>query len=210
MTLEDALTIIKLAIDLIVDVFVVFVNLAYDGIRVSAGVIKDTATVIGIGIASYVAWVGLSTWRKQLTGTSEYELAREVLKAVYLLRDKIDNLRNPAINPSEMATINLDELRKDETYDWNYLLRRRSSDPVPKEKVATVKMVSDEELFIKARGEALRFRWPAVREALSEFELASIEAEILFDNEVKAKLDTVKRLLAILFPKSNSIIVICK
>jgi len=41
--------------------------------------------------------LGLSTWRKELKGKSEYELAKRVLKSVYKVREAFKHVRSPAI-----------------------------------------------------------------------------------------------------------------
>ena len=51
-------------------------------------VVKDFVTIVSLIIASVVAILGLQTWRRQLKGTAEYDLARKVLMAVYKLRDE--------------------------------------------------------------------------------------------------------------------------
>lgn len=43
--------------------------------------------------AAYVAYCGLHTWRKQLAGGTEYELARRVLKAAITVREAINRIR---------------------------------------------------------------------------------------------------------------------
>lgn len=47
--------------------------------------------------ATIIAYLGLTTWRKELKGKSEYSKAKEVLKAVYKVRRAFAHVRNPAI-----------------------------------------------------------------------------------------------------------------
>jgi hypothetical protein len=63
--------------------------------------IKDIATILSLGVAAFVAIVGLRTWRRQLKGTAEYELAKRVLKSVYRLRDALAQVRSPIITSGE-------------------------------------------------------------------------------------------------------------
>jgi hypothetical protein len=51
--------------------------------------------------AVLAAWVGLTTWRTQLRGTAEYELAKRILRVVYKLRDQIAAVRSPFVTASE-------------------------------------------------------------------------------------------------------------
>jgi hypothetical protein len=59
--------------------------------------ITAISAVIGIGIAG----IGLSAWKKQLRGTSEYELAKKLMLEVYRLRDALQATRNPFLSISE-------------------------------------------------------------------------------------------------------------
>lgn len=62
--------------------------------------------LIGSGVAltgAYVALVGLNTWKTQLRGRTEYELARRTLRAVLEVRDQIAGVRHPFISPGERS-----------------------------------------------------------------------------------------------------------
>lgn len=47
--------------------------------------------------AAIIAYLGLTTWRKELKGKSEYAKAKKVLKAVYKVRRAFRHVRHPAI-----------------------------------------------------------------------------------------------------------------
>jgi hypothetical protein len=130
--------------------------------------VKDLFLILAAIVASYVAWEGLSTWRKQLTGTTEYETVRDVLRAAYKLRDRVDWLRAGRISISE-----------EETFDLEKVFQDRED-------------VTELEYEAILRGEALKSRWPAVQEALSEYELASLEAEVLFGSDIRDVLERSK------------------
>lgn len=49
------------------------------------------------------AFLGLSTWRAQLHGGSDFELARRLLAAVYRMRNAIQRARSPLISAFEYA-----------------------------------------------------------------------------------------------------------
>ena len=51
---------------------------------------------------SVVAVKGLTTWRRQLKGQAEYELAKIILKSTFQYRDAIYRVRHPAIYNYEM------------------------------------------------------------------------------------------------------------
>lgn len=48
-----------------------------------------------------VAIIGLSTWKKQLRGTDQYELAKRLMLEVYQLRDALRSVRNPFLSVAE-------------------------------------------------------------------------------------------------------------
>ncbi|HUH81052.1 MAG TPA: hypothetical protein VLZ06_06975, partial [Solirubrobacteraceae bacterium] len=60
------------------------------------------ATTLGIGIAA----LGLKTWRAQLEGSAQFDLARRLLLEVYRLRDAVEGLRSPMMLKSEAAGAN--------------------------------------------------------------------------------------------------------
>lgn len=71
---------------------------------------KDIFVGLSAFLATIFAYLGLTTWRKELKGKSEYQLAKEVLKSVYKVREAFKQVRNPAIfqndYPEEMLDIN--------------------------------------------------------------------------------------------------------
>ncbi|HSW74647.1 MAG TPA: hypothetical protein VLG16_02135 [Candidatus Saccharimonadales bacterium] len=58
-----------------------------------------TALVALAGVI--VAGLGLNTWRKQIRGQSEYELAKKLMLQVYQLRDALQDVRNPFLSVQE-------------------------------------------------------------------------------------------------------------
>ena len=65
-------------------------------------IIKDTLiTFVAVG-GFFIALFGLKTWRKELKGKAEYDLARRILKAVYKIRNSIRNVRNPTMSGAEI------------------------------------------------------------------------------------------------------------
>lgn len=55
-------------------------------------------------VVAVAAWWGLRTWRRQLRGQTEYDLARRTLAATYKVRDQIAWVRNPGITGGEIST----------------------------------------------------------------------------------------------------------
>ncbi len=68
--------------------------------------IRELVTIVSFIIGSYVALVGLSTWKKQIKGRTEYDLAKSALRTVYKAREAILFARNPFIKaiPSPTST----------------------------------------------------------------------------------------------------------
>lgn len=62
---------------------------------ISAG--KDSLLGVSAVTATIFAYLGLSAWRKELKGKAEYQLAKDVLKSVYKVREAFKHIRNPAI-----------------------------------------------------------------------------------------------------------------
>lgn len=61
------------------------------------GSIKDVVVGIAAAVAAYIAFQGLSAWRRELKGKSEYQLAKEVLRAAYKVREAFKHIRHIAI-----------------------------------------------------------------------------------------------------------------
>ena len=59
--------------------------------------IKDVLIGLSALFAAIFAYMGLTTWRKELKGKSEYQIAKDVLKSVYRVRDAFKQVRHPAI-----------------------------------------------------------------------------------------------------------------
>ncbi|HWU83980.1 MAG TPA: hypothetical protein VN028_01455, partial [Rhodocyclaceae bacterium] len=66
-------------------------------------VIKDVVLTVGALVGIYVAIHGLKTWSRQLKGGVEYNLARQLLRNTYRLRESFKVVRNPAISADEQA-----------------------------------------------------------------------------------------------------------
>lgn len=65
--------------------------------------LKDAIVALAAIVGGVVAVVGLNVWRRQLKGTTEYQIASKVLKATFAFEDAINDARYPRIFPGEMA-----------------------------------------------------------------------------------------------------------
>lgn len=116
--------------------------------------LKDIITIASLITAGIVAIKGLRTWRHQLRGTADYELAKRILKATYRLRDALQTVRNPLIPAGEI-------------------------DSAIKEMQIDIK--SPEERFGKAViGAVYQQRWKYVQECYQALEVEALEAETLW------------------------------
>ncbi|PKG80221.1 hypothetical protein CXF80_19025 [Shewanella sp. Actino-trap-3] len=78
--------------------------------------VKDIVVACSAFGAACIAYKGLGTWQKELKGKSEYQLAKDVLRCVYEVREGFKHVRNPVIftyeYPEDMIT-NSGHLKKE-------------------------------------------------------------------------------------------------
>lgn len=115
---------------------------------------NDIVTGVSAAVVAILAALGLNTWKVQLKGTAEYELARRLLRAVLRTRDRVALTRSRFMSAEEMdrAFRAAGETRP---VDAEEALRRRY------------------ELAIDAR-------WRLLVTAASELEAEILEAEVLW------------------------------
>lgn len=65
--------------------------------EISWALTKDVFSIIGTVGALIFAGFGLSTWKRQLRGTSEYELAKKSILLTYEVRQLIQGVRSPML-----------------------------------------------------------------------------------------------------------------
>ena len=121
--------------------------------------LKDIVGIVSSMLLGIIAIIGLTTWKKQIKGKTEYELARRLLRAVYKTRDAIQYVRNPYASSSEnfvaMKEANLD------------------LDPF------------DPGFHQESQFALYKFRWNEVQKAMIELDLEAFEAEVLWGKEIK-------------------------
>jgi hypothetical protein len=80
-------------------------------------IIENAATAVAVLGGAGIALAGLNTWKKQLRGQTDYDLARRLMKAVYKVRNEIQEVRSPWIMGSEtekaVKTMGLEGFDKD-------------------------------------------------------------------------------------------------
>ncbi len=98
-------------------------------------IVQNVVLTLSAVATVIIAYKGLSAWRKELKGKSEYTIAREVLKAVYKVYNAFLYVRNPAIfiyeYPEDMQTPS-GHLKNEKVYEgttfvydnrWNFLTK---------------------------------------------------------------------------------------
>ena len=124
--------------------------------------VKDLITIASLIAASVIAGMGLYTWKKQLVGTTEYELAKRILKATYRLRDTLENVRNPLIYAGE---------QNQAMKEANLELDSNAPDNERKRSIAVYGL-----------------RWKGVVSNLQDLQLEAIEAEAVWGTDVKKQI----------------------
>lgn len=130
---------------------------------------KIFQTLAAVG-AVLVAHSGLTTWRKQLRGETEYKLAHRCLVSVYKLRDALNNVRHPFISAHESSQALAELEEKLGKEDERKAVRA---------------------VYIK--------RWEPVNESRRELQTASIEVEALWGKTAKEKILKLEKQMSVLF-----------
>ncbi|MBQ0744620.1 MAG: hypothetical protein KBT85_15115, partial [Pseudomonas sp.] len=58
---------------------------------------KDVVSIVGTIGALTIGGLGLFTWRRQLRGTSEYEVAKKAILKTYEVQQALQTVRNPML-----------------------------------------------------------------------------------------------------------------
>ncbi|MDO9419967.1 MAG: hypothetical protein Q7T66_04815 [Herminiimonas sp.] len=65
------------------------------------GALKDISLAVAGIVTACVAIAGLKNWNRELKGKAQFEVARNLIRATYDLRDKLNMARSPAIFSNE-------------------------------------------------------------------------------------------------------------
>lgn len=117
--------------------------------------LKDVTVTLASIAGVIIAYLGLATWRRQLKGKAEYELARRLLKAAFNVRDALTSVRNDLMAPSEVHTALTAAGHSEEEIEKN-----------------------QEELDVNSA--VYSARWRRVSESLSDLDVGQLEAEVLW------------------------------
>lgn len=133
--------------------------------------VKDFVLTVAAIVAGYVGIKGLGTWRRQLRGNTEYQLAKTLLTAIYELREAVSNVRHPFMHYSrepELAQEKLKELSERER-EWHSL------------------------------AQAYQKRWAPVAAAKAKIEANILEAEVVWGRDILTKAEPLNKLIGELF-----------
>ena len=116
-------------------------------------------TAAAAATGAIVAILGLRTWKAQLRGHTEYDLARRLLRSVFKVRDEIAGVRNPFMSAGEIQA----------AFD-----------------AAGVK--PQPELGFDKRSNQLVYekRWSDLADALSTMQVELLEAQVIWGDRAKA------------------------
>lgn len=123
---------------------------------------KDAATGAAAIIAVWVAWKGLTTWRRQLKGQADFEVARGLVRATYILRDAFWSCRAPLLMAGEFPD--------------GWALHGHQSN----------------EERAQGHAFLYRNRWKDVGDALRTFDSAALEAEAMWGADARTRTDAVR------------------
>lgn len=127
-------------------------------------VLSTIVTAIGVGLAAWVGFSGLATWRKQNKGTSDHDLSRRLLIDLYRLRDCIGHVRNPVMLGSEGSA-------EDDAKNLTFLQSSYRN---------TVR--------------AYQSRFTSIDEVRARLSASLLESEAVWDGEVKSRFDSIFKL----------------
>lgn len=116
-------------------------------------IITAIISTIGTGGGLWIAYQGLSTWKKQLKGNTEYELSRRIIVSLLKHKNAINGVRFPAMFSNEMP-------------------EPPSDDPIYND-------YSKRNFYGKAQ--AYQSRWEKVQNASTELRADLMEAEAIWD-----------------------------
>ena len=129
-------------------------------------IVKDIVLTLAAIVAGYVGIRGLGTWRRQLRGNAEYQLAKSMLTSVYELREAMSGIRNPFMQYSKELDLPEDKLKE----------------------------LSQREGTWHALAQAYQRRWESVPRAMAKLDANLLEAEVVWGPGIREKASPLNRL----------------
>jgi predicted ATP-grasp superfamily ATP-dependent carboligase len=135
-----------------------------------AKLILQVINTLAVLIGTYVAIRGINAWKKQMRGSTDYQLARRYLKAAYKVREAIREARSSSIHVEEMVAAN-----KENEMNTNNLMDKKNTRAV------------------------YSVRWEKVRDAMIDLQVELMEAEVSWGKEVVSVNEILKKIANTLF-----------
>ena len=129
-----------------------------------SSIIKDIALAGAAVTTAFVAYSGVEKWQKELKGKANFEVARELIKSIYKLRDELGYCRSPFIAAAEFP----------EGY------RGPLGNCTPDERG-------------QAWAHVYSKKWVPIGNAMQGFDAAVLEAEALWGNGIKDKANELRQ-----------------
>ncbi len=127
-------------------------------------VIGTVVSAIGVGLAAWIGFSGLATWRRQNKGTSDHDLSRRLLMDLYRLRDGIGHVRNPVMFGIEGGA-------EEQGQNLNF-----------------------QQINYRATVRAYQKRFAMVDEVRARLDTSLVESEAVWDGEVKSRFAVIFKL----------------
>ena len=121
-------------------------------------IIKDIFLAGAAAVTAYVAFTGIEKWKSELRGKANFDVARELIKSVYKLRDEMEYCRSPFVPAHEFPEG----------------FRGGMNKLTPEERG-------------QAWAHVYHNRWEPVGSAVQEFDAALLEAEALWGGQIREK-----------------------
>lgn len=126
--------------------------------------IKDIVLAFAAAVTACVAVLGLSSWRREQKGKAQFEVARNLIRVTYKLRDELQYCRNPRVSGYEFPE------------------GSRGG-------IGGLSPAADAEEW----GLVYKNRWEPVQVAIQEFDSHTLEAEALWGETIKKSTDNFRK-----------------
>ena len=126
--------------------------------------LEHVAVAIAATVTGTVAVLGLQSWRRELQGRAEFEVARNLARATYKLRDALASCRSPFTAAHEFPP------------GYGGALGKRSAEEEG-----------------NAWAHVYKNRWTPVWNALQDFDAHTLEAEALWGNNIRKRTDAMRK-----------------
>lgn len=154
-------------------------------------VVADVFTVLGVIIAATLGIMAYTSWKRELTGTAKFELARNLLRTITLILESLDLVVEDPITPEYSEKfLKLLDIEEPETIPVLVELvdqAKQRGTEIPKFLKKWYSLKSPEQ-EIKILAE----KWKPVQGALNDFNYQIFEAQYLLDDHANKLIGKVR------------------